>query len=135
MLLEGILKIRSGIIDRPIARKENSIIERCISPSGQTAITYYEVLKGFKDYSILQCLLETGRTHQIRVHMASIGHPLLGDLLYNKNDDASLLIKRQALHSFKMEFIHPISKEKIILRAEIPEDMKKLLNISFKESL
>lgn len=121
MLLEGILKIRSGIIDRPIARKENSIIERCISPSGQTAITYYEVLKGFKDYSILQCLLETGRTHQIRVHMASISHPLLGDSLYSL---PSSLISRQALHCYKIEFTHPITKNRFELTASIPKDFK-----------
>lgn len=71
--------------------------------------------------------METGRTHQIRVHMAHIGHPLLGDSLYNKSDNASLLISRQALHSYKMEFIHPVLKNKILLEAEIPKDMKKLI--------
>ena len=119
--------IRNGIIDAPIARKENSIIERCISSDGQMAITHYEVLKEFSNYSLVQCKLETGRTHQIRVHMAHIGHPLLGDYLYNKNDDASLLLNRQALHSYKMEFVHPVSNNKILLEAEIPEDIKKLI--------
>ena len=119
--------IKSGIIDASITRKDNSIIERCVSSSGQNAITHYKVLREFKDYSLVQCSLETGRTHQIRVHMAYIGHPLLGDSLYNKNDNASLLIIRQALHSYKMEFIHPVTKNEILLEAEIPEDMKKLI--------
>ena len=117
--------IRSGVIDEPIARKENSIIERCVASDGQVAKTHYEVLKEFGNYSLVKCHLETGRTHQIRVHMAYIGHPLLGDSLYNTSVD--LLINRQALHSYKMEFIHPITKKDVILEAEIPEDIKKLI--------
>lgn len=119
--------MRSGIIDLPIARKENSIIERCVSIYGQSARTHYMVMREFENYSLVQCKLETGRTHQIRVHMAYMGNPLLGDSLYNKNDNSNLLINRQALHSYKMEFIHPVSKNKILLEAEIPEDMKKLI--------
>ena len=119
--------LRSGTINAPISRKENSIIERCVSSSGQEAITHNDVLKEFDNYSLVQCHLETGRTHQIRVHMAYIKHPLLGDYLYNKTDTANLLINRQALHSYKMEFIHPVSKNKILLEAGIPEDIKKLI--------
>lgn len=119
--------LKSGVIDAPITRKENSIIERCISLDGQTAITHYVVLKNFASYSLLECRLETGRTHQIRVHMAHIGHPLLGDSLYNQNNNALSLINRQALHSYKMEFIHPVINKKIILEAEIPEDIKNLI--------
>jgi len=119
--------IRSGIINEPIARKENSIIERCISPLGQNAITHYKVLKEFENYSMVECKLETGRTHQIRVHMAHISHPLLGDSLYNTTSDVRTLIDRQALHSYIMEFIHPVSKNKLILEADIPEDIKKLI--------
>lgn len=118
---------RSGLINAPIARKENSIIERCISSTGQEAITHYEVLKEFDNYSLVKCHLETGRTHQIRVHMAYVAHPLLGDYLYNKNNNPNLFIDRQALHSYKMEFIHPVSKKKILLEAEIPNDIKKLI--------
>jgi 23S rRNA pseudouridine1911/1915/1917 synthase len=84
-------------------------------------------LEEFDNYSLIECKLETGRTHQIRVHMSHTGHPLLGDSLYNKNDNSNSLINRQALHSYKMEFMHPISKNKILLEAEIPEDMKKLI--------
>ena len=121
------LKIRSGTIKNKIARKDNSIIERCVSTTGQISITHYEVIKEFNKYSLVKCLLDTGRTHQIRVHMAYIGHPLLGDSLYNKKDNLTSLISRQALHNYRMEFIHPVNKTKILLEAEIPEDIKKLI--------
>lgn len=126
MLKEFWIK-RSGILNFPIARKENSIIERCVSDIGQNAITHYEVLKEFSDYSLIECKLETGRTHQIRVHFAYIGHPLLGDSLYNLDSDINVLINHQALHSYKMEFIHPVSNANILLEAEIPLDFKNLI--------
>ena len=101
-----------GTINLPIARKENSIIERCISENGQEAITDYKVLKEFKIgsncFSVVECSLKTGRTHQIRVHMSAIGHPLLGDTLYGL---PSYLINRQALHSYKISYIHPITNK------------------------
>ena len=122
-----IWKKKNGIIDAPIGRKENSIIERCILAEGQKAITHYEVLQEFDKYSLVKCILETGRTHQIRVHMAYIGNPLIGDTLYNPHEKLEI-IKRQALHSYKMEFIHPISKKVISLEAELPEDMKKIIS-------
>ena len=121
----GTLKNKNGTINAPIARKENSIIERCVSKNGQTAITHYEVLQEFAEYSLVKCTLETGRTHQIRVHMSFIGHPLLGDSLYGINDQS--LISRQALHSYKMNFIHPISNKKISLEAKPPKDIEKLI--------
>lgn len=121
------LMLRSGCIDAPISRKNNSIIERCVSINGQFAKTYYEVIKEFDEYSLVNCILETGRTHQIRVHMAYMKHPLLGDSLYNSYNNACSLINRQALHSYKVEFIHPITKERISLKADIPNDIKKLI--------
>lgn len=121
----GRLPKKQGTINVPIARKENSIIERCVSSEGQKAITHYKVLQKLETYSLVQCTLETGRTHQIRVHMAYIGNPLLGDSLYGSTDQS--LINRQALHSYKMQFIHPISKEKIFLEAPLPKDMEKLI--------
>lgn len=81
-IVVGHLENEKGTINKPIARKEGSIIERCISENGKTSITHYEVLDKFKKSSLVRCILETGRTHQIRVHFASIGHPLLGDGLY-----------------------------------------------------
>lgn len=127
-IVEGHFDKESGYIDAPISRKSNSIIERCVSPSGQKAVTKYKVIKNFREYSLVQCMLETGRTHQIRVHMAYVGHPLLGDLLYNPNSNLKL-INRQALHSYKVEFIHPITHKQISLQAELPNDMKKLIVI------
>ena len=115
---------RSGTINAPISRKENSIIERCIADNGATSITHYEVInEGIKNgicYSVLKCKLETGRTHQIRVHMAYISHPLLGDELYGGNMS---LINRQALHSYKVSFIHPITNNKMNFKAILPNDL------------
>ena len=116
-----------GTINLPIARKENSIIERCVSNDGQEAITDYEVLKEFKlgsdCFSVVKCSLITGRTHQIRVHMATIGHPLLGDSMYGVS---SPLINRQALHSYKVSFEHPIINKDLEFICKLPEDMYKL---------
>lgn len=120
-LCSGIFKEKSGTINKPIARKNGSIIERCIDKNGKKAITHYKVLKEFNTYSLVSCLLETGRTHQIRVHMASISHPLLGDSLYSL---PSSLISRQALHCYKIEFTHPITKNRFELTASIPKDFK-----------
>ena len=126
-LVRNNLTSKNGIIDYPIARKENSIIERCVSYNGQSAITHYNVIKEFKSYSLVECKLETGRTHQIRVHFSYIGNPLLGDTLYNTWNDVNLLINRQALHSYKMEFIHPVTQNTILLEANLFEDMKNLI--------
>ena len=112
----GIFKEKCGTINAPIARKNNSIIERCINTNGQSAITHYSVIKEFDNLSLVKCTLETGRTHQIRVHMAYIGHSLLGDELYGKTSD---LINRQSLHSFRLSFLHPISGKKVSFEKNI----------------
>lgn len=125
-VVSGYLKENKGIINAPIARKSNSIIEREVSEKGQVAITHYNVLQEFENYSLVECLLETGRTHQIRVHMAYIGNPLIGDSLYGFTNQN--LINRQALHSYKINFIHPISKKQIYLEAPLPEDIKKIIS-------
>ena len=117
----GFFDKKSGTINLPIARKENSIIERCISENGQTAITHYEVLKEFDNYSLVKCSLETGRTHQIRVHMSAIGHPLLGVSLYGS---ISNLINRQALHCFNLQFIHPVYNNDLNFWGDLPNDFK-----------
>ena len=124
-VVSGNFKEKSGIINLPIARKENSIIERCISETGQKAITHYEVLQEFTDISVVKCILETGRTHQIRLHMSAIGHPLIGDSLYGITSN---FIDRQALHSSKISFIHPISKEHMSFECSLPEDIQRFLH-------
>jgi len=109
-IIIGHLKNKKSTIDKPIARKQNSIIERCIDENGKRAITHYEIIEEFENYSLVKCILETGRTHQIRVHFASIGHPLLGDSLYGEK---SVLVDGQALTCTKLSFIHPVSNKKV----------------------
>lgn len=123
-ICKGILKKKLDTINLPIDRKENSIIERCISQNGQPSITHYEVLKEFNNYSLIKCTLETGRTHQIRVHLSAIGHPLVGDSLYGS---ISNFIDRQALHCYRLCFLHPINKKLMDFCGELPLDFKKIL--------
>ena len=127
-IVDGNLSSKEGIINAPIARKNNSIIERCICDDGESAITHYKVLSSNKEnnFDAVECTLETGRTHQIRVHFSHIGHPLLGDTLYGK---ASSLIYRQALHSYYISFIHPIEKIKKVYESKLPNDMKSVVNL------
>lgn len=110
----------SGTITYPIARKAESIIERCVDiENGDSAITHYETLDTRNGYSLVKIQLETGRTHQIRVHMKAIGHPLPGDFLYNPDFTH---IKRQALHSYRLEFTHPITGEALSFTQNPPKD-------------
>ena len=122
-VVNGNLDNLEGTINAPIARKEGSIIERCVSETGDIAITHYKVLKRKTDFDIVECILETGRTHQIRVHFAYLGHSLLSDTLYGTS---SSLINRQALHAYEVEFTHPLSKKKVKYIATVPEDLNKL---------
>lgn len=122
-ICDGIFEDKVGVIDLPIARKENSIIERCISEDGQISITHYEVLKEFDNFSLVKCSLETGRTHQIRVHMSNVGHHLIGDSLYGTDSN---LIERQALHCYHICFTHPIFKNDLDFVCDLPDDFKKL---------
>ena len=115
----------NGTIDFPIARKDGSTVERCVDfETGEHAVTHFECLEQNEKYSLAKIWLETGRTHQIRVHMNYIGHPLPGDFLYH-NDRTE--IGRQALHSWKLEFHHPVSGELMQFETPLPEDMRKLL--------
>lgn len=120
----GILP-ESGIIDAPIARAHDSTIERIVDPErGERAVTHYRRLAVKNGYSLAAIRLETGRTHQIRVHMKHIGHPLPGDFLYYPD---YRVIGRQALHSFRLAFRHPITKEEMTFTAPIPADMQAIL--------
>lgn len=166
-IVNGIVKDTKGTFNLPIERKEGSIMLRHISPSGDKSITHFETIEVLSNASFLKFRLETGRTHQIRVHCQAIGHPLLGDTLYpyldvsqtpeifrnidgdkiyyeiengiptytppiaqNQNNHPALdIIERQALHSYRMEFIHPISKKTLELVAPIPKDINNALEI------
>ena len=116
----------SGTIDLPIGRRKGSAVERCIDENGAKAVTHYERLYYANGHSLAQIRLETGRTHQIRLHMRAIGHPLPADVLYNEN---FAVIGRHALHSWKLEFPHPITKEILCFEQEMPEDMKNILDM------
>ena len=123
-ILEGVLDKNKDIIAAPIARKDRSIIERCIDKNGAKAISHYEVISSKDNLSLVKFVLETGRTHQIRVHSKYIGHAILGDTLYGSETN---LISRQALHAHKTSFIHPITKNKIEIIAPMPQDMLEIL--------
>lgn len=125
-ILVGNLQEKSGTITAPISRKDNSIMEREISQNGDIAISHFELIKNFENYAEVKYTLETGRTHQLRVHSKYIGHPILGDTLYGTKSD---LIDRQALHAYKVSFIHPISKKLLTLQAPLPKDIENLIKI------
>lgn len=123
-----------GVVDMPLGRKEDSAIERMVDfEKGERAVTHYKVLDRNWTYlegkgiALLELKLETGRTHQIRVHMKEIGHPLIGDFLYNPENT---LMERQALHSWKLSFVHPVTGEGLDFQAELPADMAKFFPAS-----
>ena len=114
-----------GVIDAPIARAEGSLVKRCVSPDGLPSRTEYEVLSYHGGLTLLRLAPLTGRTHQLRVHMASLGCPLAGDWLYGTEDKA--LIARPALHSYTLWFTHPLTGEALHFTAPLPEDMERLI--------
>ena len=127
-IVYGVLKDDFGTIDKPIGRSDTDRKKMAINTKNRrNAVTHYKVLKRFDKYTYIECQLETGRTHQIRVHFSHINHPLLGDSLYNLNQDVNKLINRQALHSYKMEFIHPVKRNALSLVAQLFQDMKSLI--------
>ena len=115
----------AGIIDAPIGRDETSTVRRTVRPDGQYAVSRYEVLSTRNGLSLVKLLPETGRTHQLRVHMAYIGHPLAGDWLYGT--EAPALIPRPALHACALTLTHPVTGEVLHFTAPIPEDMQALI--------
>jgi len=115
----------AGVIDAPLGPKEGSLVEQTVRPDGKPARTRYETLETWGPRSLVRLKLDTGRTHQIRVHMAHIGHPLAGDFLYGVEDPA--LIPRPALHSYQLAFQHPITGERLSFTAPIPQDIRRLL--------
>ena len=117
-LCEGEFDESSGLIDAPIYRPDPIMIKRCVDERGQDAKTEYKVKEQFNGYALVELKLYTGRTHQIRVHMAHIGHPLLGDRLYGNTDNISF--PRTALHSWKLSFLHPLTGQRMEFESPAP---------------
>lgn len=125
-IVNGIPTTLNGTIDAPIARVSDSIIEREVNQiTGETAITHYHTLKTYTSLALLSLTLETGRTHQIRVHLKHMNHPIIGDFLYNPD---FTYIQRQALHSYRLSFSHPITHEPLTFIAPLPSDMQSILD-------
>lgn len=122
---EGIPSPAEGDIDLPIGRAESSLLKRQTDPLGQPAHTHYEVLAASQGRALLRLTPTTGRTHQLRLHMAAIGHPLTGDWLYGTEDKS--LIARPALHSCRLRMVHPLTGAVIDVTAPLPEDIQRLL--------
>jgi RluA family pseudouridine synthase len=120
-LVEGAMAKDSGRIDQPIARIDDTMRRRTVHPGGHPAVTHYQVLDKYPGHTLLSLRLETGRTHQIRVHLSFLGHPVCGDLLYGC---ASPLIDRQALHANKLRFTHPRSGKEVILAVPLAADIQ-----------
>ncbi|KXG43006.1 RluA family pseudouridine synthase [Tepidibacillus infernus] len=129
-LVHGYVTKEKGVIDAPIMKDPNHAIKRIVvtdqQPEAKSAITYYKTIESFTDFSLLELLLATGRTHQIRVHMSWINHPLVGDELYGGKTGEHWL-NHQALHASKLSFYHPITREYLTFQAELPTDMQTLI--------
>jgi 23S rRNA pseudouridine1911/1915/1917 synthase len=125
-LATGVIRPTTGTIDASIARHPNSIIQRIVDDKGQQAKTCYKVLKSSPNASLVELTLLTGRTHQIRVHLSHIGHPIIGDDLYGGSRE---LINRQALHAIRLYFIHPISGKNIDVSSPLPADILKVIKL------
>jgi 23S rRNA pseudouridine1911/1915/1917 synthase len=121
-----------GTIDEPIDRDPDQPHIRIVTPSGYSAVTHYEVVEHYERATLVRIWLETGRTHQIRVHMKHLGHPLLGDKMYTTEqfqegqERLADQLHRQALHAEKLGFVHPGTKEWVEYRAPLPEDLRRL---------
>ncbi|MEL7564339.1 MAG: RluA family pseudouridine synthase [Dehalobacterium sp.] len=124
-LVEGAMAKDKDCIDQPIARPDDKLRKRIVDPDGYPAVTHYQVLEKYPEHTLLSLRLETGRTHQIRVHLSFLGHPICGDLLYGS---VSPLIARQALHADRLRFIHPRSGKEIILEIPMAKDMEKAVH-------
>jgi len=124
-VVKGVVEKDQGTIDEPIYRPTDDSVKRVVDSRGQESITHYKVIERLKDATVLEVKLETGRTHQIRVHMSHIGHPIIGDELYGSLDED--LINRQALHAYSLKFKQPRTKEVLEFETDIPRDMKELI--------
>jgi 23S rRNA pseudouridine1911/1915/1917 synthase len=129
-MVHGIMKEKQGTIDLPIYKPEGieNGTRRIVDERGQRSITHYKVVEEFEEASLVECKLETGRTHQIRVHLSHLGHSIYGDTLYGHGEEEEDLIKRQALHAYALDFESPRTGEMLSLKSELPEDMKELIS-------
>ena len=131
--------VTGGMVDEPIGRDSVNRQKQAVTQSGKPAITHFRVIEKFKNFTLIKAILETGRTHQIRVHMSHIGHPLLGDFTYGgkvkfpkgAKDELKVAIKefpRQALHAKKLSIIHPTNNKELSWRSKLPEDLDLMIN-------
>lgn len=127
-IAEGRVAADSGTVDAPIALEGERSIKRVVREDGVRAVTHYRVLERYEDCTLLSIVLETGRTHQIRVHMAHIGHPLLGDDLYGGGQEK---INRHALHAYNIKMLHPMENWTLDFTAKLPADMEILIRSRF----
>lgn len=126
-LVEGRIKNEKGTIDKPLARSKKDRLKIGIVEGGKKAVTHYEVIERYNGYTLIKCILETGRTHQIRVHMASIGFPLVGDPLYGFKKQ-KFKLKGQMLHAKTLGFVHPTKNEYIEFNTELPKYFQEIID-------
>jgi 23S rRNA pseudouridine1911/1915/1917 synthase len=126
-IIHGELKNHEGTIDLPIGRPTNETIKRAVLEDGQRSITHYKVIESYKEGALVELILETGRTHQIRVHLSHVGCPIYGEQLYSDFNDEEL-ISRQALHAYVLSLPHPRTGKILNFKSDLPEDMQKLIN-------
>ena len=131
-LVRGVIKENNATIDMPIGRSDKDRKKMAVTRKGKNAITHFTVLKRYKNYTYIELIIETGRTHQIRVHIAEIGHPVVGDAVYS-NGKNPFNVEGQMLHAKKIEFNHPITKKRISFEAKLPEYFKDVLEKLDKE--
>ena len=128
-IVYGVLKEDEMTVDMPIGRDPKNRLKMAVVPDGKRALTHIRVLKRFEKYTYIACRLETGRTHQIRVHMSHIGHPILGDEVYASGRKSPIKCEGQVLHAKVIGFVHPRSKEYIEFDAPLPDEFRHLLEI------
>lgn len=131
-LVRGRIKEQEATIDMPIARDEKNRIKMAVDKNGKSAITHFKVLKKYENYTFLEVNIETGRTHQIRVHLSKIGFPLVGDSVYS-NGKNPFGVQGQMLHSYRLEFKHPVTGETLKLEAKLPKYFQDVLDKLDKE--
>ena len=128
-LVMGRIEEDNGKINAPIARDKTNRMKMCVDPiNGRSAVTHFTVVQRYEKYTLIDCKLETGRTHQIRVHMEYIKHPVVGDPLYGKNN-CGIYNNGQLLHAYKLTFIHPTTKKEMTFEAPLPDYFKEVLSI------